>query len=138
MMEINLCKLLEKWSLIKTFSCIFYQIYEPTLQTVIKNLNLFCKLQPSSMFCARFYTRVYYGEALLSFLPRLAHRVFTFVNTIFPISHASLLLSSLLLNSESLVNISDKDIRSLEQTDESLLARILVCDANKSNLPHQI
>ena len=50
------------------------------------------------------------------------------------ILRSSLLLSSLLLNSESLVNISDKDIRSLEQTDESLLAKILGCNANTSNV----
>ena len=43
------------------------------------------------------------------------------------------MLSSLLLNSEAWVNISDKDIRSLEQTDESLLAKIWGCDAKTSN-----
>ena len=49
------------------------------------------------------------------------------------ILRSSLLLSSLLLNSEAWVNISDKDIRSLEQTDEYLLAKILDCDSNTSN-----
>ena len=47
---------------------------------------------------------------------------------------SSLLLSSLLLNSEAWVNLSDKDIRSLEQTDENLLAKILGCDSNTSNV----
>ena len=47
---------------------------------------------------------------------------------------SSLLLSSLLLNSEAWVNLSDKDIRSLEQTDENLLGKILGCDSNTSNL----
>jgi hypothetical protein len=46
---------------------------------------------------------------------------------------SSLLLSSLLLNSEAWVNLSDKDIRGLEQTDEILLSRILESDANTSN-----
>ena len=36
----------------------------------------------------------------------------------------SLFLSSLLLNSEAWVNISDQDIRKLEQADEILLAKI--------------
>jgi hypothetical protein len=49
------------------------------------------------------------------------------------ILRSSLLLSSLLLNSEAWVNICDKDIRSLEQTDEHLLAKILDCDSNTSN-----
>ena len=34
---------------------------------------------------------------------------------------SNLLLSSLLLNSEAWVNLSDKDIRALERTDEILL-----------------
>ena len=46
---------------------------------------------------------------------------------------SSLLLSSLLLNSEAWVNLSDNDIRGLEQTDEILLSRILETDANTSN-----
>ena len=46
----------------------------------------------------------------------------------------SLLLSSLLLNSEAWVNLTDQDIRKLEQTDEILLARILDCDANTNNI----
>ena len=45
-----------------------------------------------------------------------------------------LLLSSLLLNSEAWVNLSDKNIRGLEQTDEILLSRILESDANTSNI----
>ena len=49
------------------------------------------------------------------------------------ILRSSLMLSSLLLNSEAWVNISEKDIRSLEQTDEWLLSRILDCDSNTSN-----
>ena len=47
---------------------------------------------------------------------------------------SSLLLSSLLLNSEAWVNLSEKDIRGLEQTDEILLSRILDCDSNTSNV----
>ena len=47
---------------------------------------------------------------------------------------SSLLLSSLLLNSEAWVNLTDKNIRSLEQTDELLLTRILGCDSNTSNV----
>ena len=47
---------------------------------------------------------------------------------------SSLLLSSLLLNSEAWVNLSDKNIRSLEQTDEILLAKILDSEANTSNV----
>ena len=46
----------------------------------------------------------------------------------------SLFLSSLLLNSEAWVNISDQDLRKLEQADEILLARILGCDANTNNV----
>ena len=47
---------------------------------------------------------------------------------------SSLLLSSLLLNSEAWVNLTDKNIRALEQTDEILLSKILGCDANTSNV----
>ena len=47
---------------------------------------------------------------------------------------SSLLLSSLLLNSEAWVNLSDSNIRGLEQTDEILLSKILDCDANTSNI----
>ena len=43
-------------------------------------------------------------------------------------------LSSLLLNSEAWVNLTEKDIRSLEQSDEILLSRILDCDAHTSNV----
>ena len=46
---------------------------------------------------------------------------------------SSLLLSSILLNSEAWVNLSHHNIRSLEQIDESLLSKILECDANTSN-----
>jgi hypothetical protein len=46
----------------------------------------------------------------------------------------SLLLSSLLLNSEAWVNLTDLDIRKLEQTDEILLSKILDCDANTNNI----
>jgi hypothetical protein len=46
---------------------------------------------------------------------------------------SSLLLSSLLLNSEARVNLSDTEIRKLEQTDEILLNRILGCESNTSN-----
>ena len=45
----------------------------------------------------------------------------------------SLFLSFLLLNSEALVNYTDKDVIKLEQCDEILLSRILECDANTSN-----
>ena len=47
---------------------------------------------------------------------------------------SSLLLSSLLLNSEAWVNLSEKDIRSLEKSDEILLSRILGCESNSSNV----
>ena len=50
------------------------------------------------------------------------------------ILRSSLLLSSILLNSEAWVNLSDKDVRSLEQTDENLLGKILGCDSNTSNV----
>ena len=46
---------------------------------------------------------------------------------------SSLLLSSLLLNSEAWVNLSDSDVRALERTDELLLAKILESDSNTSN-----
>ena len=49
------------------------------------------------------------------------------------ILRSSLLLSSLLLNSEAWVNLSDRDIRALEQTDEHLLGKILESDSNTSN-----
>ena len=42
--------------------------------------------------------------------------------------------SSVLLNSESWVNLTDKDVRSLEQSDEILLSRILDCASNTSNV----
>jgi hypothetical protein len=45
----------------------------------------------------------------------------------------NLLVSSILLNSEAWVNLTDKDIRGLEQTDEILLSRITDCEANTSN-----
>ena len=45
----------------------------------------------------------------------------------------SLFLSSLLLNSEAWVNYTDKDVRILEQCDETLLSKILDCDSNTSN-----
>ena len=44
-----------------------------------------------------------------------------------------MLLSSLLLNAEAWVNLSDKDIRALERTDEILLSKILGSDSNTSN-----
>jgi hypothetical protein len=46
---------------------------------------------------------------------------------------SSLLSSSLHLNSEAWVNLTDKDIRSLEQTDEILLSKITESEANTSN-----
>ena len=46
----------------------------------------------------------------------------------------SLLLSSLFLNYEAWVNLSEKNIRGLEQTNEILLSKILDCDANTSNV----
>ena len=46
---------------------------------------------------------------------------------------SSLLLSSLLLNSEAWVNLSDSDIRALERTDEILLSKILESGSNTSN-----
>ena len=47
---------------------------------------------------------------------------------------SSLLLSSILLNCEAWINLSDKEIRALEQTDEHLLTKILGCDFNTSNV----
>ena len=49
------------------------------------------------------------------------------------ILRSSLLLSSTLLNSEAWVNLSNSNIRSLEQIDETLLSRILECEPNTSN-----
>ena len=46
---------------------------------------------------------------------------------------SSLFLSSLLLNCEGWVNLSDQDIRSLEQCDEILLTKISDSAANTSN-----
>ena len=45
----------------------------------------------------------------------------------------SLLLNSILLNSEAWVNLTNKNIRMLEQIDESFLSKILECEANTSN-----
>ena len=49
------------------------------------------------------------------------------------ILRSSLLLSSTLLNSEAWVNLSNNNIRSLEQIDETLLSRILKCEPNTRN-----
>ena len=46
---------------------------------------------------------------------------------------SSLLVSSILLNSEACVNLTDKDIRGLEQTDEILLFKIIEAEVNTSN-----
>ena len=46
---------------------------------------------------------------------------------------SSLLLSSILLNSEAWVNLTQNNIRSLEKIDEKLLSRILDSEANTSN-----
>ena len=46
---------------------------------------------------------------------------------------SSLFLSSVLLNSEAWVNLSDQDIRSLEQSDEILISKILDATTNTSN-----
>ena len=43
------------------------------------------------------------------------------------------MLSSLLLNSEAWVNLTEQDIRKLKQTDEILLSKILDCEANTNN-----
>jgi hypothetical protein len=50
------------------------------------------------------------------------------------ILRSSLFLSSTLLNCEAWVNLSEQNIRSLEQTDEMLLSKILNCDSNSSNV----
>ena len=47
---------------------------------------------------------------------------------------SSLLLSSLLLNSETRTNLSESNITALEQTDEMLLSKILESEANSSNV----
>ena len=47
---------------------------------------------------------------------------------------SSLLLSSLLLNSEAWINLSEQNIRGLEQTDEILLSKNLGSEANTSNI----
>ena len=44
-----------------------------------------------------------------------------------------LLFSSILLNSEAWINLSNKDIRSLELADEMLLSKILESESNTSN-----
>ena len=46
---------------------------------------------------------------------------------------SSLLLSYLLLNSEAWVNLTDQDVRRLEQSNEMLLSRILDAEANTSH-----
>ena len=46
---------------------------------------------------------------------------------------SSLLLNSILLNSEAWINLTNKNIRTLEQIDESFLSKILECEANTSN-----
>ena len=43
------------------------------------------------------------------------------------------MVSSILLNSEAWVNLTDKDIRGLEQTDEILLSKVTESEANTSN-----
>ena len=45
----------------------------------------------------------------------------------------SLFLSSVLLNSEAWTNLSNKNVRTLEQVDEMLLNKILECNAKTSN-----
>ena len=42
-------------------------------------------------------------------------------------------LYSLLLNSEAWVNLTEQDIRKMEQTDEIQLSNILDCEANTNN-----
>ena len=49
------------------------------------------------------------------------------------ILRSSLLLSSILLNSEAWINLSNKNIRALEQIDEMLLNKILSCQSKTSN-----
>ena len=46
---------------------------------------------------------------------------------------SSLLLNSILLNSEAWINLTNKNIRMLEQIDESFLSKILEADSNTSN-----
>ena len=46
---------------------------------------------------------------------------------------SSLLLNSILLNSEAWVNLTNKNIRTLEQIDESFISKILECESNTSN-----
>ena len=46
---------------------------------------------------------------------------------------SSLFLSSILLNSEAWINLSNKNVRVLEQVDEMLLNQILKCPQNTSN-----
>ena len=46
---------------------------------------------------------------------------------------SSLFLSSILLNSEAWVNLTDQNIRKLEHSDEMLLSKILDSGANTSN-----
>ena len=46
---------------------------------------------------------------------------------------SSLLLSSVLLNSETWINLTNKNIRALEQIDESFLSKILETETNTSN-----
>ena len=49
------------------------------------------------------------------------------------ILRSSFLLSSILLNSEAWVNVTDKNIRDLEKIDENLLSKIMNYDKNSSN-----
>ena len=49
------------------------------------------------------------------------------------ILRSSLLSSSPLLNSEAWGNVTDKNIRELEKTDEILLSKIMECESNTSN-----
>ena len=46
---------------------------------------------------------------------------------------SSLFLSSILLNSEAWVNLTDQNIRSLEQSAKMLLSKILDRESNNSN-----
>ena len=47
---------------------------------------------------------------------------------------SSLLHSSMLLNSEAWLNLTEKQFRALEQSDEILLSKILGCESNTSNV----
>ena len=58
----------------------------------------------------------------------------SFFDVIFVCDGTNDSLSSLLLNCKAQVNLSERNIRSLEQTDEILLTKILDCDANSSNV----